>query len=75
MVNLLISRDKDMLKKNHIIRLVYDPCCGSGGMLTIAKEHILSITPAEAYTHSRNGLTPSSPPEIIETYSLYDKIN
>lgn len=45
MVNLLLSQDREALKKNHIIRTVYDPCCGSGGMLTIAKERILEINP------------------------------
>ena len=45
MVNLLLSRDEDMLQKNHIVRTVYDPCCGSGGMLTIAKEHIQQLNP------------------------------
>jgi len=41
MVNLLFSQDEDVLAKNHIIRTVYDPACGTGGMLSIAKEHIL----------------------------------
>ncbi len=43
MVNLLLAQDQDALKQNHIVRTVYDPCCGSGGMLTIAKERILEI--------------------------------
>jgi type I restriction enzyme M protein len=45
MVNLLLAQDKDTLAKNHIVRTVADPCCGSGGMLTIAKERILEINP------------------------------
>src|SRR3990170_2539880 len=45
MVNLLLSQDREALSENHIIRTVYDPCCGSGGMLTIAKERILEINP------------------------------
>ena len=45
MVNLLLSRDKDTLAQNHIVRTVYDPCCGSGGMLTIAKDRILEMNP------------------------------
>ncbi len=40
MVNLLFSQDEDVLAKNHIIRTVYDPACGSGGMLSVAKEYI-----------------------------------
>lgn len=45
MVNLLLTRDRDALKQNHIVRTVYDPCCGSGGMLTIAKDRITEINP------------------------------
>ena len=41
MVNLLFSSDLDILKKQRIIKTVYDPACGSGGMLTEAKEWIL----------------------------------
>jgi len=50
MVNLQLAQDIEALSKNHIIRTVYDPCCGSGGMLTTAKEQILKINPnAEAH--------------------------
>src|SRR2546429_1890568 len=45
MVNLILARDQDALEQNHIVRTVYDPCCGSGGMLTIAKDRILEINP------------------------------
>ena len=40
MVDLLMAGDEEQLGTKAIIRTVYDPCCGSGGMLTIAKEHI-----------------------------------
>lgn len=43
MVNLQLSQDIEVLSKNHIVRTVYDPCCGSGGMLTTAKERIQEI--------------------------------
>ena len=50
MVNLLLSQDEDALEQNHIVRTVYDPCCGSGGMLTIAQRRIEEINPnAEVY--------------------------
>lgn len=45
MVNLLLTRDREALKQSHIVRTVYDCCCGSGGMLTIAKERIQEINP------------------------------
>ena len=40
MVNLLFSNQKEKLNGKGIIRSIYDPACGTGGMLTIAKEHI-----------------------------------
>ncbi len=42
MVNLMVAHDRAALRKGKVIRTVYDPCCGSGGMLTIAKERITS---------------------------------
>ncbi|MBF0537200.1 MAG: SAM-dependent DNA methyltransferase [Nitrospirae bacterium] len=45
MVNLLFAEHQGDLKDKGIVRCVYDPACGTGGMLTIAKEHILSINP------------------------------
>ncbi len=40
MVNLLFAEHQEGLKGKGIIRTVFDPACGTGGMLTIAKEHI-----------------------------------
>jgi len=41
MVNLLFAEDTETLKKSRIIKTIYDPACGSGGMLTEAKKWIL----------------------------------
>ena len=40
MVDLMLAGDEDRIGVPGIVRTVYDPCCGSGGMLTIAKERI-----------------------------------
>lgn len=40
MVDLMLAGDEDRLNKDGVVLSIYDPCCGSGGMLTIAKEHI-----------------------------------
>ncbi len=40
MVDLLVFGEEGRLGKKGVVLTVYDPCCGSGGMLTIAKEHI-----------------------------------
>ena len=39
MVDLLLAGDRERLRTKGVVLSVYDPCCGSGGMLTIAKEH------------------------------------
>ncbi len=54
MVELVVAPDRDMLKKNHIVRKVADPAAGSGGMLTIAKDRISEINPnAEVYLYGQ----------------------
>ena len=40
LVSLVFSGDKENLKGEGKIRSIYDPCCGTGGMLTIGKEWI-----------------------------------
>jgi type I restriction enzyme M protein len=41
MADLLLARDEERIRKKGMIVTVCDPCCGSGGMLTITKDHIL----------------------------------
>ncbi len=40
MVDLMLAGDENSIDGDGVVRTIYDPCCGSGGMLTIAKEHI-----------------------------------
>src|SRR3989344_1680978 len=40
MVEILFSTEKKALQKQHLVKTVYDPCCGTGGMLTVSKDHI-----------------------------------
>ena len=47
MVELLLAEDAEDLKKSQKIPMIYDPCCGSGGMLTAAKERIKELDPGE----------------------------
>ena len=44
MVKLVFEPDRRKLAKEKRIA-IYDPACGTGGMLTIAKEHLLNINP------------------------------
>jgi type I restriction enzyme M protein len=40
MVDLMLAGDEDRIRRKGIVCTVYDPCCGSGGMLMITKEHV-----------------------------------
>ncbi len=40
MVDLLLAGDEKQIARKGVVVTICDPCCGSGGMLTIAKEHI-----------------------------------
>lgn len=42
MVNLLLSPEKD-LRKSHVVKTIYDPACGTGGMLSVAEQYIRSL--------------------------------
>ncbi len=39
MVNLLLSTEQD-LNKDRIVKTIYDPACGTGGMLSVAESYI-----------------------------------
>lgn len=41
MVNLVFTSETEKLKEPGKGVMIYDPCCGTGGMLTTAKEHLL----------------------------------
>lgn len=45
MVDLLFAGDGDALAEPGIVRTVYDPTAGTGGMLSVAEEHLLSRNP------------------------------
>jgi type I restriction enzyme M protein len=40
MVDLMLAGDESRIRGKGVVRTVYDPCCGSGGMLLITKDHI-----------------------------------
>src|SRR3990172_1657111 len=42
MVNLLLSPEKD-LRRSHIVKTIYDPACGTGGMLSVAEQYIRNL--------------------------------
>lgn len=49
MVNLLLSPEQD-LRKSHVVKTIYDPACGTGGMLSVAERYIRNLN-ADASPH------------------------
>ncbi|TGL28157.1 SAM-dependent DNA methyltransferase [Leptospira koniambonensis] len=45
MVDILFVDDQENLTKEGIVRTLYDPACGTGGMLSVAEEYILNLNP------------------------------
>jgi type I restriction enzyme M protein len=42
MVNLLLSPEKD-LRRSHVVKTIYDPACGTGGMLSVSEKYIRDL--------------------------------
>jgi len=40
MVNILFYDDNDILAGNNVAKTIYDPACGTGGMLSVAEEYL-----------------------------------
>ena len=45
MVNLLFLPDSDVLVTKGIVKTLYDPACGTGGMLSVAEEFVRELNP------------------------------
>ena len=45
MVSILFAPDSAALTQKGIIRKVYDPACGTGGMLSVSDEHVHELNP------------------------------
>jgi type I restriction enzyme M protein len=45
MVNLLFIEDAAVLREKGVVRTLYDPACGTGGMLSVAERHLRDLNP------------------------------
>jgi type I restriction enzyme M protein len=45
MVNLLFAPDDEALTEPGVVRTLYDPACGTGGMLSVAEDHLRALNP------------------------------
>ena len=46
MVNLLFIEDDDILTGPGVIKTLFDPACGTGGMLSVAEDHLRALNPS-----------------------------
>ena len=60
MVNLLFIEDDDALSKPGVVRSLYDPTAGTGGMLSVAEEHLKALNPAARLVIHGQELNPES---------------
>ncbi len=60
MVNLLFIEDDDILAKPGVVRTIYDPAAGTGGMLSVAGEYLHEHNPAARLTMFGQELNPES---------------
>ena len=58
MVNLLFIEDDAALTKPGVVRSIYDPTAGTGGMLSVAGEHLAESEPRRPAGHVRAGAEP-----------------
>ena len=45
MVNLLFRDDDELLTKPGVVKTLLDPACGTGGMLSVAEDHLRNLNP------------------------------
>jgi type I restriction enzyme M protein len=45
MVNLLFAEDDRALSEPGVVRTLFDPACGTGGMLSVAEDHLRQLNP------------------------------
>jgi len=60
MVNLLFIEDDHALTKPGVVRSMYDPTAGTGGMLSVADEHLTSLNPSARLVMYGQELNPES---------------
>lgn len=60
MVNILFNEDDDALSRPGVVRTLYDPTAGTGGMLSVADDHLAHHNPKARLVMSGQELNPES---------------
>lgn len=67
MVNLLLTEDRDTLTTPGIVKTLFDPACGTGGMLSVAEEYVRDLNPdarLEVFGQAAADIEPSADPRL-----------
>ena len=67
MVNLLFTPDQQMLRTKGIVKTLYDPACGTGGMLSVARSTCASSIPTRGWKCSGRTTTTKPSPSAVPT--------
>ena len=60
MADLVLTPDDAALTKPNVVRTIYDPAAGTGGMLSIAEDHIKTLNPTARLTLAGQEINPQS---------------
>ncbi|MCX7522864.1 class I SAM-dependent DNA methyltransferase [Microbacterium sp. STN6] len=60
MVDVLLTPDSDALSKPNVVRSIYDPTAGTGGMLSVGEDHIRGMNPTATLTLAGQEINPQS---------------
>lgn len=60
MVNLLFAEDNEMLTQEGIVKTIYDPACGTGGMLSVAENYLQELNPKSSLVLFGQEINPES---------------
>jgi type I restriction enzyme M protein len=60
MVNLIFIEDDEALTKPGVVRSIYDPAAGTGGMLSVSGEHLVDLNPNARLVMYGQELNPES---------------
>lgn len=60
MVDILLAPDAHALSKTNVVRSIYDPTAGTGGMLSVAEDHVRAMNPTATLTLAGQEINPQS---------------
>lgn len=75
MVNILFLNDKEILTKKGIVKTLYDPACGTGGMLSVAEEYLRELNPDADLRVFGQELNPRHSGHLPNYYKIQELIN